>query len=156
MVIFPAIGYRGARKFITEIRLEQQDMFVCNEWGLFLLNTDGDNDIKFEEHTWPDPVYFDEEQAKEAGIFYNADLSFVVNNLIALPGVRTDKFRKYVSVIERRELGVSGLEEISGGTLLLSGSKNVYFKLDLPRKTDWKDSEMRIRLRLRGILFRNA
>jgi hypothetical protein len=155
-VAFTAIGYRGAREFITEIRLQQQDVFICNEWGLFLLNTDAPSDIKFEEHTYPDREYFDKESAEEADIFYNADLSFVVNNLVVHPGVRTDKFKRFISVDDRKELGISGLVEMEDNYLILTGSKNIYFNLDLPRKTDWKDSTMRLRLRLRGLLCMNA
>ncbi len=155
-VTFNAIGYRGAREFITEVRLQQQDAFICNEWGLFLLNTDGLTDIKFEEHTYPDREYFDKESAEEADIFYNADLSFIVNNLIVHPGMRTDKFKRFVSVDDRKEFGISGLVEMEDNYLVLTGSKNIYFNLDLPRKTDWKDSTVRLRLRLKGLLCRNV
>jgi hypothetical protein len=149
----------GEEEFITEIRLWRQDVFVCNEWGLFLLNTDGKSDAGFEEHTYPDREYFSDETADEAGIFYHANLSFVVNNLITISGVRTDRFKKYISVYQRRNDGVSGLREIEGGCLVLTGSKNIYFNLDLPRKIHFEDSEMRtmrLRLRLGGVLVRNA
>ena len=155
-VTFNAIRYRGGREFITEVRLQQQDAFICNEWGLFLLNTDGLTDIKFEEHTYPDREYFDKESAEEADIFYNADLSFIVNNLIVHPGMRTDKFKRFVSVDDRKELRISGLVEMEDNYLVLTGSKDIYFNLDLPRKTDWKDSTVRLRLRLNGLLCRNA
>lgn len=154
-VTFNAIGGRSAREFITEIRLQQQDVFICNEWGLFLLDTDAPSDIKFEEHTYPDREYFDKKLAEEADIFYNADLSFIVNSLIVPPGVRTDKFKRFISVDDRKELGISGLVEMEDNYLILTGTKNIYFNLDLPRKTDWKDSTIRLRLRLRGLLFRN-
>lgn len=153
-VVFRAI--EDNFQFITEIRLHMQDIFICDEWGLFLLNTDGKDDIKFEEHTFPDPQYFDKEWAEEAGIFYNADLSFVVNNAIVLPGLRTDRFKDYRTCIERRIYNLSGLLEIEDGCLVLNGSKNIYFNLDLPRETDLKDSTFRLRLRLKGLLFRNA
>jgi hypothetical protein len=155
-VVFQAIGYRGGDECITEVRLKQQDLFVCNEWGLFLLNTDMASDVKFDEHTYPDPRYFRKKDVEEAGIFYNADLSFVVNNLIVLPGVKTDRFKVYRDVAKRKEDGISGLHEIEDGPLLLTGSKNINFTLHLPRKTDWMDSPIRLRLRLRGILFMNA
>jgi hypothetical protein len=155
-ISFPAIKWHGLEQFITEIRLAQQDIFICNKWGLFLLNTAGKEDVKFEEHTYPDRNYFDKQSASEAEIFYNANLSFIVNNAIVVPELRTDKFRMYRSVEERRGYGLSGLVEIQGGYLLLEGSKNVYFNLQLPRKTCWKYSSIRLRLRLRGILFRNA
>lgn len=155
-VTFKANGNRGAGEFITEVRLQWQDAFVCNEWGLFLLNTDSLMDIKFQEHTYPDRRFFTKESAEEADIFYNADLSFIVNNVIVHPGVRTDKFRKFAPVETRKELGISGLVEMEDNYLMLTGSKNIYFNLDLPRKTDWKDSTIRLRLRLKGLLCRNA
>jgi hypothetical protein len=155
-VVFWVNLYAGGKQFITEIRLDHRDTFIANEWGLFLLNTDGSDDVTFEEHTFEDMAYFSKEEAEEAGIFYNADLSLIINNLIVLPGVRTDRFRKYQRVQDRRELGESGLQEIEGTLLLLTGSKNVFFKLDLPRKTNWKDSGTRLRLRLGGLLFRNS
>lgn len=155
-ITFRAIGYPGAREFITEVRLQPQDAFICNEWGLFLLNTDGPTDIKFEEHTYGDREYFDKESAEEADIFYNADLFFIVNNLIVHPGVRTDKFKRFVGINDRKKYGMSGLVEIEDDYLMLSGWKNIQFNLDLPRKTDWKDSTIRLRLRLKGLLCRNA
>jgi hypothetical protein len=155
-VMFPAIGWRGSREFITEVRLMQQDMFVCNKWGLFLLNTDGRSDVKFEEHTYPDPQYFDKESRDEAEIFYNADLSFVVNNFIEVPAVRTDRFKVYVDVKTRRNIGIYDMVEMEDHYLVLIGSKNVYFNLDLPRKLNLNGSTMRLRLRLDGLLFQGA
>jgi hypothetical protein len=144
------------KDFITEVRLMNQDIFVCHEWGLFLLNTYGESDIEFKQHTFPDRKYFTKEMAAEAEIFYNADLSFVVNNLIVLPGVRTDRFRQYRSAIEWAGIGMLALQEVPDNGLLLLGHKNLYFRLDLPRKTNWESSETRLRLRLSGILFKNA
>jgi hypothetical protein len=155
-VSFQAIRRPGSKQFITEIRLAQQDIFICNEWGLFLLNTSGEEDITFEEHTYPDKDYFDKKSEEEAEIFYNGNLSLVVNNLIVVPGVRTDKFKVYRGVEKRREYGLSGLVGIEDGYWILIGSKNIYFHLQLPRKTNWMDSPIRLRLRLKGILFRNA
>lgn len=155
-VTFNAIGYRGAREFITEQRLQQQDAFICNEWGLFLLNTDSLTDMKFQEHTYPDRKYFNKESAEEANIFYNGNLSFIVNNLVEHQGVRTDKFKIIISVADRQKYGMSGIMEMEDNYLILTGSKNIYFNLDLPRKTDWKDSTIRLRLRLSGLLCKNA
>lgn len=155
-VAFQAVRWSGARPFMTEIRLEQRDAFVANEWGLFLLNTAGERDVQFEEHTFPDPQYFTEEEVQEGGIFYNGDLSLIVNNLVVLPKVRTDKFRTYWKAPDRRASLESGLQETGDTLLLLVGSKNVYFNLDLPRRVDLSGSNIRLRLRLGGLLFRNA
>jgi hypothetical protein len=152
---FRVVSWRGMKEFITETKLRRQDVFVCNEWGLFLLDTGSESDIEFEEHTFPDPEYFNKEAVEEGGIFYNADLSLIVNNLIVLPEVRTDRFKNYLTVAVRRERGISGLVEIDQ-LLVLEGCKTIYFNLDLPRKTEWKDSPIRLRLRLKGILCRNA
>lgn len=152
-------GYRHPDAFITEIRLNMQDIFIFNEWGLFLLNTDGPMDIKFEEHTYPDINFFREKDAAELNIFYNADLSLIINNRIVWPKIRTDIFKQYLSTVDRRNYGATELQEIpkdSGSIIILVGSKNIYFNLDLPRKTKWTDSPLRLRLRLRGLLFRNA
>jgi hypothetical protein len=157
-IMFVAIGGWGKREweFITEIRLKPTDIFMCGEWGLFLLNTDGPDDVKFEEHTFPDRMYFSKEEAEEANIFYNGDLSLVINNFIEIPGVRTDRFKGYSPVNYRRYQGETGLQEVGEKILVLSGARNIYFKLDLPRKTDWTGSNTRLRLRLGGLLFRNA
>src|SRR5271165_6918994 len=53
-IIFQATRYHGVHEFITEITLHPQDVFLANEWGLFLLNTDSPSDLRFEEHTFPD------------------------------------------------------------------------------------------------------
>jgi hypothetical protein len=157
-VIFRANGAWPDGVFITEIRLQPQDIFVCNEWGLFLLDTNGGSDVGFWEHTFPDPKYFDVERVREMGIFYNANLSLWVSNRVVLPGVRTDKFRRYMGDEQRRNSGMSGLVEVGedNSALLMPGSKNIYFRLDLPRETDFKGSTIRLRLRLRGLLFMNA
>ena len=155
-VVFWANDWWGSDNFITEIRLRPQDAFICNRMGLFLLNTDGPSDIKFEEHTFPDRKYFSEEVADEANIFYNGKLSFVVNNFIVQEAEATDIFKSSISVTDRRNFRVQELSEIDGDYLILSGSKNIYFSLDLPRKTNWKGSTMRLRLRLGGLLWRNA
>jgi hypothetical protein len=149
-------GFRGAERFMTETRLNLQDAFICNEWGLFLLDTGGDEDINFEEHSYPDTMYFNGDEADRAEIFYKGHLSLVVNNLILTPGSRTEKCRVSMSVEDRRSSGFSVMQDVEDGYWILSGSKNIYFNLTLPKKTDWKDSTIRLRLRLSGLLFRNA
>lgn len=155
-VSFPVIHWAGQAQFITEIRLHQTDTFICNEWGLFLLNAHGEMDVSFEEHTFPDENYFTDVNVDELNIFYNADLSLIINNLVVFPGVRTDVFKNYMPVVCRRDSTDSGLKEVPDGYMILVGSKNIYFNLDMPRKTNWKDASLRLRLRLRGLLFRNS
>src|ERR1700679_565538 len=150
------VNRHAGSSWITEVRLSQQDIFFCFEWGLFLLDTVGDMDIGFEEHTFPDEMYFSGGSAKELDILYNADLRLVVNNMTLLPGIRTDVFKKYQTVIDRRGAGESGLREIGDGGVMLLGMKNCKFILGLPRKAEWKDSKIRMRLRLRGFLAKNA
>lgn len=144
----------GTPSFITEVKLHTQDVFMFNEWGLFLLNTRSEMDMSFEEHTYVDPNYFKPNDSK-AEVFYHSNLSLVVNNLIVTPGVRTDVFKKYIQVEDRRNRSESGLLEFVDGIGALVGSKNVHFNLDLPRKTSLDGSQIRVRLRLRGLLFRN-
>jgi hypothetical protein len=155
-VVFRAIGFGVANGFITEIKLNQRDSFVFDEWGLFLLNTDGPEDVKFGEHTFADPLYFEKEERVESGVFYNSNLTMWVNNELVIPDVRTDVFRYYETVKERGRMGISGLIGLKIPMLMI-GSKNVNFNLDLPRKTTgWVNSETRLRLRLRGILLMNT
>lgn len=156
IVIFPVGVSRMEKDFITEVRLRNQDIFECHKWGLFLLDTHGGSDIEFQQHTFPDRTYFSKGEAAKAEVFYNADLSLVMNNLIVLPGVRTDRFRKYLSAIEWANIEISALQQVPGDGLLLFGHQNIYFRLDLLRKTNWESSETRLRLRLSGILFKNA
>jgi hypothetical protein len=149
----------GEGYYITEIRLRPWDVFVCGEWGLYLLNTDGPVDTKFREHTFPDRNYFDKQTADEATVFYNGNLKYIINNEIILTGVRTDIFRRDMSVDSRRELEMAGaqtLVDVPGDPLVLWGHKNTSFLLDLPRKSNLEGSQMRVRLRLRGLLFMNA
>jgi hypothetical protein len=143
-------------EFITEIRLLRQDVFACTEWGLFLLNTDGRPDVRFEEHLYPDPEFFGTAFAPDLGIIYHSSLSFIVNNFIVQPGIRTDVFKKYVGVRHRREMDDSGLRRVPNQLLIMQGTKQVGFRLDLPRKINFEDSGFRVRLRLGGFLLRNV
>jgi hypothetical protein len=152
---FNVLIFGLADHFITEIRLHLQDIFICNEWGLFLLNTDGRLDIGFEEHTFVDPKYFDATNRAQLEILYNANLRFVVNNQIVLQDIRTDIFKRYKPVTERRNDCESGLLEMEQ-LLIMPGTRNIYFDLDLPRKADFFESGIRVRLRLGGLLLRNS
>jgi hypothetical protein len=146
---------RGPSQFITETRLHQQDSFFCDEWGLFLLNTDGPEDVKFEEHTFVDQDYFEKKDVGELGIFYNADLRLIINNVIVLPEVRTDIFKDYKGIVNRRGERGTGLREVPSKFFMLTGTKNLSFWLDLPRTSNWNNSTIRMRLRLGGFLLRN-
>jgi hypothetical protein len=153
------IANRGAGRgtFITEIRLDPLDVFICNRWGLFLLDSNGPDDVAFEEHTYVDDAYFKNDEASELEIFYKGDLRFVVNNAIITPGIRTDRFKRYQHVYERRKDGESGLQYLPAETCYtMMGIKNISFMLDLPRKANFKRSNVRWRLRLEGLLFQNA
>lgn len=140
--------------YITEVRLHAKDVFVFNEWGLFLLNTDGPFDVNFEEHTFVDHQYFAKEDSALDAI-YHSDLQLFVNNEMVMPGTRADVFKRYVSVKERRNHLDAGLLEIEDGIKVLVGSRNIYFRLSMPRKMNFRNSSIRIRLRLRGLLFQN-
>jgi len=143
--------------YITEMWLQPQDVFVFDRWGLFLLNTDDQSDITFLQHTFPDADYFEEDILGEAEIFYKSQLSLVMNNEIILPGFCTDRFRSMTGARERSMDmdSDSGLIDV-GTALLLVGSRNMRFNLDLPREARFVQSGRRLRLRLNGILIRNA
>ena len=153
-VLFPVMHHKGDR-FITEIGLHQEDVFVFDQWGLYLLNTEGHYDTQFTEHTFPDSKFFNDKESSEAGIFYNAKMSLVVNNMIVLTDISTDIFRMDIRDTEKEIHGLSDFRYLDM-QILLVGIKNIYFKLDLPGKIDWKESGTRLRLRLRGLLVRNA
>jgi hypothetical protein len=155
-VMFSANIRNIGGQFITEIRLHQQDTFLCDEFGLFLLNTDGPNDIDFQEHTFQDPGYFRERDRAELSIFFKGTLKFIVNNFVVTPGVVTDIFEKFQSVVQRKDAEENGLRETPDGFWMLVGTKNLSFYLDLPRKTSWVGSSLRLRLRLGGFLLRNS
>jgi hypothetical protein len=138
----------------TELRLHYSDVFVFNQWGLYMLNTSGLYDMGFREHTFPDGMYFSPQEAEEGNIFYNGNLSLAVNNFIVMSNVRTDRFRVFESERERRRQGISAVCDYEQ-VVLLVGSKNNVFILDLPRKTNWMGSTSRLRLRLNGALLRN-
>ena len=153
-VLFPVMHHKGDR-FITEIGLHQEDIFVFDQWGLYLLNTQGPYDTQFTEHTFPDSKFFNDKESNEAGIFYNAKMSLVINNMVVLTDISTDIFRMDIRDTEKEIHELSDFRYLDM-PILLQGIKNIYFKLDLPRTTDWKQSGTRLRLRLRGLLVRNA
>jgi hypothetical protein len=137
----------------TEIRLHLQDVFLFDQWGLYLLDASDRNDMTFTEHTFPDPTYFTRGE-EELSIFYNGNLSLSVNNFLVRTDVRTDRFRMFETERQRRRWGLSGLVDTEE-VIVLMGWKNNYFMLDLPRKRESVWSTTRLRLRLKGILFRN-
>jgi len=157
-IVFRANGDR-MNEFITEIRLPSEDVFIFDRWGLYLLNTEGADDINFREHTFPDADYFKENELGEAEIFYKSQLSLVINNQIILPGICTDHFRSIEGADDRSmnthsDCGMIDLD--LAVMVVLMGSKKTVFNLDLPRKPNLATSQTRLRLRLSGILIRNA
>jgi hypothetical protein len=153
-VVFTPSASPVRDRFITEIPLDERDVFVFNQWGLYLLNTEGAYDTNFREHTYPNDRYFVAKEAEEGQIFYNAKLSVIVNNMLVRVDVPTDIF--YMDLDEEDR----ALHELSSFRylhmpLVLAGTKDIRFRLDLPRKTDWMTSTTRLRLRLRGLLVRN-
>ena len=147
----------GQKTFITEIRLHPQDVFVCYRWGFFLLNSGGLGDVAFKEHTYVDNAYFTDDDKIEMEIFYQSDMRFVVNHAVVTQGIRMDKFERFEHVYNRVNSGNDGLQDVPGGEcFVLMGTKNLHFFMDLPRKTRLKSSGRRLRLRLAGLLFKNA
>ena len=154
-VLFPAIDDTHQGKYPTEIRLHGQDIFVFDQWGLYLLNTKERGDMDFREHTFPDGGYLGKREAEEGGVFFNAKLSMVMNDLVAITDVSTDIFRMDIEEYDRKAIGLSKFQSLQIPVIMF-GEKNIYFKLDLPRKISWTFSNTRLRLRLRGLLVRNA
>jgi hypothetical protein len=155
-ILFNVVGDNsGWPRFITEIPLHKKDIFVFDQWGLYLLNTEEASDTSFTEHTFPDGRSFEEEEAAEGGIFYNSKLSLVINNFIVLTDISTDIFRMDMRDNDKKIHGISDMRYLEM-PILLVGTKSIYFRLNLPRKTDWTGSTTRLRLRLRGLLVRNA
>jgi hypothetical protein len=155
-ILFNVVGDNsGWPRFITEIPLHKKDIFVFDQWGLYLLNTEEASDTSFTEHTFPDGRSFEEEEAAEGGIFYNSKLSLVINNFIQLTDISTDIFRMDMRDNDKAIHGISDMRYLEM-PIILVGTKSIYFRLALPRKTDWTGSTTRLRLRLRGLLARNA
>lgn len=153
-VLFPVMHHKEDR-YMTEIRLHKEDIFVFDQWGLYLLNAEGPYDTQFTEHTFPDSKFFNDRESSEAGIFYNAKMSLVINNMVVLTDISTDIFRMDIRDTEKEIHELSDFRYLDM-PIMLQGNRNIYFRLDFPRKTNWTESGTRLRLRLRGLLVRNA
>jgi hypothetical protein len=154
LIFYPNMGQGPGFGFISEVKLHQEDMFVFDRVGLFLLDTQNLHDIRFKQHAFADPRYFSE----EAEIFYNSDLKLRVNDMIIIPGIRTDIFRRGVrwelfsDVIDRYgDFNMRDFEQ----PVCLYGHHNSFFIIDFPRKSEWVSNPARVRLRLNGLLIRN-
>lgn len=154
LYFFADLGSGPGYGFIPEVKLHYEDVFIFDRMGLFLLDTKSLDDIRFKQHTFADPRYFSE----EAEIFYNSDLRLYVNNVLTIPGIRTDIFRRGVEwelfsdVIDSYYyLNIRDLEQ----PVCLNGHQNNLFTIDFPRKSQWVNDPARVRLRLNGLLIRN-
>lgn len=152
---FKVVDFMGAYRHITEITLHPEDIFVFDQWGLYLLNTKGDLDTEFRELTFPDVYFFKDDEVDAGGVIYNSKLSMVVNNEVVVTNVPTDIFFSSMTEQERDVHELSSFRYVEM-PVLLDGHKNIFFCMDLPKGIDLRESTMRVRLRLRGLLVRNA
>jgi hypothetical protein len=153
-VSFRATSVQG-RVSDTEVLLNSEDVFFFDQWGMYILNSISKYDMGFTEHTFPDQDFFTKADLYQLDALYNGVLSFAVNNLIVLGGVKADRFRIFETERKIRRLGMSRMCDTEV-VLILVGAKNNSFMLKLPVETNWSESGIRLRLRLRGVLARNV
>lgn len=154
-IVFIVNGTKCYKNFITEVRLPQNDVFVFDQWSLYLLNTKGSEDVGFDEYMYPDQRAFPESEQEDGRIFYKSLLSLYINNALMFPPRVTDVFENELPKKYFQFPGRCLFTDV-GRVIFLIGTKNIVFHLDLPRKIKWPESTTRIRLRLRGLLFMNA
>jgi hypothetical protein len=140
-------------KLETEKRLDLRDAFVVSSIGYFLVTQAGDTDTSSVAHTFPDTRYMTDGMADAAEVLYNSFLNLTVNNMYVMSSYHTGVFRKELFSDDRVYPLYDGLRDIDP-YIVLSGTKNNYFRLDLPGRVMYTGWRHRIRIQLHGHLIR--
>jgi hypothetical protein len=130
--------------FNTEIRLNQQDSFVCAIWGFFLAAPASLIDTTFQLHTYPSPLTFTAGSAAAAETLYNSIIQISISNTIVLPVLSTARFRavpqsqQVAAAANQNGIAYDQIDTSSDGQIpvepnvLFIGSKNTLINLTLP------------------------
>lgn len=158
-------------KFNTEIRLNQQDSFVCTELALYLAEPASVADATFVDCTYPSPAVFaNTGEAAALGVIYHGFLKLTVNNDVILPSLYTSRFRrvqasqKVTAAANQNGIANDSTNMVSDGMLIMEpnlyfvGSKNNLLQLVLPAAVSVVGASAftRVILEAKGILAQNS
>lgn len=154
--------------FPLERRLQQQDSFVCNEYGIFVAKTTGDNDRAFQLLTYGNTQVFtvaNEANAIDANFFCSGSFELKVNNDVVMPyrGLFNHWYKPQTQQTDALGAG-SPKDQLRGAedgmitnepNILFIGTKNNVPSINLPTAMA-AATNVRAVLILRGILAQNS
>ena len=161
----------GASTFSTNVLVQQQDIFVASEIGIFVAKPSSATDTTFSLLSYPDPVTFSNSNtATSLNSLYNGFARVTINNETAI--ANWDLFKHRVAPITQAASnadyttsGITTVPSIDGSSmgfhpiepnLVLSGAANIQFQLNLPAAIAAIETNSRIVVVQRGILLQNA
>lgn len=155
-------------QFNTEKRLEMQDSFVANEYGIYIGQPSSQTDTLWQLHTYPNPVDFAAaDLASLNGTFYShGALRMTCNNDVIMPyrGLFNHKYVPQTQATAAIGAG-SPQDQIRGAedgmitdepNILLIGSKGYIPEIILPVNMASVAANMRAVLIFRGVLAQNS
>lgn len=155
-------------QFLTEKRLEMQDSFVANEYGIFVAQTAGNNDAAFQLRTYPNTQDFAaaDAAALRTTFYSNGAFRMTCNNDVIMP------YRGLVNhLYEGQTQQTAALGAASPGdqfrgsedglitlepNVLLIGSKGYIPEIVLPAALASAAANLRCILIFKGILAQNS
>lgn len=155
-------------QFLTENRLQMQDTFVANEYGIFIGQTTGNNDAAYQLHSYPNTQDFAaaDVTALNSTFYSNGSFRITCNNDVIMPyrGLWNHLYRGQTQ--ETAALGANSPQDQQRGAedgmitmepnILLIGSKGYVPEIVLPSALASAASNLRAILVFRGILAQNS
>jgi hypothetical protein len=154
-------------QFPTEVRLNQQDVFITSELCYFIAAAASDTDAAIIPHTYPSPVVFAGHSANYE-LLYNGQLMITVNNRVITPTLFTSRFRvvpqsqQATAAANQNGIAQDQIDMSTDGSMptgpsfLLIGSKNNLIQMTIPAGLTAVGTSDRIILEFRGHLAQNA
>lgn len=163
-------GNQGNTIFNTEVRLNQQDVFVSSAWGFFIMKPTSATDTTFVAQTYPNPQVFTTGGVSAAAeTLYNSIAQIKVNNDVVYPVWHLSRHRMVPQTQQapliagvENAIPYSQIDLSSDGffpmepNLYIIGSKNTVITGQLPANLSAVETFMRARMHFRGLLAQNA
>lgn len=155
-------------QFLTENRLQMQDSFVANEYGIFVAQTTGNNDAAYNLRTYPNTQEFAaaDVAALQSTFYSNGGFRMTCNNDVIMPyrGLFNHLYRPQTQQTAALGAG-SPADQIRGSedgmvtlepNILLIGSKGYVPEIVLPAALASAAANLRCVLVFRGVLAQNS
>lgn len=158
------IQSQGGTQFNTELRLNQQDTFLPQYIGMFIIPASSSTDTTWRPLTWPNPAVLT--NATQMTALYNGTLKVAVNNTNYITNWKTSRHMVVPRTQQTAALGAgSPADEFDGGDstlfpfqpqVIISGTSNMQISVKLPVAPTAVDANSRIAILLRGIIAYNS